>query len=582
MNKRFRKYRLLVICLASIAYMSVTFADSNHISKIQLKGMPKEVNVGEKVLIEFEITPESIEKPELSISIDKSGGAEILRENGQYYFYPKRNDLFELTIKSANGRSDTAEIFAKTMLRGVDIRIENLEKKNGRYVKYLGMDVISTCYLNTRSDVSSNNLLISSVVWQKGKLESKRTDGESFNGYSEKDGVAVIEVTSDDNGYTDRIEIRNTPMTKGIEIDESATIVVGNSYKPGVTFMPEKDLLYGYTDVINKELEISFEKVYIANDYLETEIKYEEEKIKSIQLEINNANDTTKKKILYEGLNKHLSRKIRYKNFLRSKSGSYSEVDESSGNALTDRRGYYINVAEIVDGKIVGHIPGKVRLRIQPKDYMALFKYMDVFITEDIEDQIIINKDGKRVSIQERKGFEDALKKENDNKIDESLKVNNELDKKIILDSAYITKVNDFYNSKIGRPSPWAKELVYEASTYDLLTEDVQKRFGSNISREEFIDLSIMFNNKLRVKEHSGISDAKALGLLNRMDTWGSELSEPILKKEAYMILDRVIELSDYKTDGKSTIEIPYVHKETITKEQAIVLVLETYRGFLK
>lgn len=564
MNKKILRYRYVVVFLFLLSCMSMSFGEMANIRKIELRDLPDEVNVGQKIEIKYNITPSSEQDAVVSISTNLSGGSEIVYEDGAYYFIPRKFGTYVLSIETENGKKDSVEIYAKSMLKGVDISIENLEKVRGKYIKYLGMDVESSYKLIPRSGVKQSDILLTSVVWQKGTLLSQSSEGENFIGYSEDDGVPYVEVTTDDGAYTDKVKLKNTPMTKSIEIDKKVVMLVDNTYKPIANFIVKEDLLYGYTDVINKDLKLSFEKVYVHKDYLEAEKEYEEAVIENLYEKFRNTDDKTEKQEILDKVSEHSNRKGAMKYFLNNLSGSYCQIDKFDEKSLTDRDGYYIEVAKIIDGEVKGFIPGKVSLRIQPEDHIALFNYMDIQFKENLDDEYVIDNDDKKISLEERQKSllveetinenEDEFTVDNDTLIEEALK-QSELNKQMA----------EYYSKRFGRPSPWAKEIVYEAGLNDLLTENIQSGYVSNVSEKEFTELT----NKLYFKlTGESLNDQSSLNSDN-----------DLMKDDMYLRLNNIIKLSGREFNATKVIKIPYSIRNTVTKEQAITVVLNTYKN---
>lgn len=573
MSKNFKKYRFVVMLTLLVICIPISFGDSVYPSKIELIDIPKKVNVGEKILINYKITPESAKEAVVYISTDKSGGADIIREGNLCYFVPKRDDYYKIMIKTDNGTKDEVEIKAKTMLRGVDINIRNLKKEYGQYIKYLGMDVESSCSLKPVDGASSGQVILTSVVWQKGTLKSKATDGQAFTGYSEENGREYVEVTTDDNGFVKRVYLKNEPMTKSIELDREAIIRVGSAYKPYVTFTPYEALLYGYKDVIDKGLKITIEKSYVSRAYLVDEKKYEEGVLEDLDRRYKAEDDSTKSLELLRSIAKHRDRRNTMQYFMDNGNGFYCPVNNDDGRVLTDRQGFVVKVATIEADKVVAHLPGSVNLLIQPKDHIQLIKYMNVVVKDNLDDEIITEKDGKRISLADRKAFLKALIFDEDSEV---LEVDGEIiDNEIPGGSTDLKhefskeerevlnmKLIDFYKGKRGRPSPWAKVKIYEAAKYGLLTDSVQRGYGSNISEKEFAELMDQLYLKLKIsRAGSNVS-----------------LSSKAVKKEAvYVGLGKIVDLSGQTVKVREIILIPYSVRETLTKEQAVSVVLDTY-----
>ncbi len=570
MNKRILKYKLVVVLLFILSSMSMSFGEMAKIRKIELTDLPTEVNVGEKIEIKYNITPSSEQDAIVSISTNLSGGSEIVYEDGAFYFTPRKFGTYVLTIETENGKKDSVEIFSKSMLKGVDITIENLDKVHGKYIKYLGMEIESSYELIPRSGVKQSDILLTSVVWQKGTLLSQHADGENFIGHSEKDNKSYVEVTTDDCGYTDRVEIKDTPMTKSIEIDKKVVMLVDNSYKPIANFIAKEDLLYGYKEVINQDLKLSFDEVYVHKDYLEAEKKYEEDIIESLYEKFRKTDDKTEKQEILDEVSKHTDRKGDMKYFLNNLSGSYCQVDKYDEESLTDRDGYYIEVAKIIDGEVKGFLPGKVRLRIQPEDHIALFNYMDILFKENIDEEYVVDKDDKKISLEERNKSLLVEEPSEDKDVDLTEK-GDELTEDILKELELEKQIAEFYGQRFGRPSPWAKNNVYEANLNDLLTESIQSSYVSNISEKEFSELTLKLYTKLTGENLSYEEDKSRL-----------TSDKDLVKENMYLRLNTIIELAGKELNTSEVIEIPYSVRDTVTKEQAITVVLNTYKKLIE
>lgn len=601
------------------------------VTSIEFIDMPSEAKVGEKIRLKLKIFPMSLSE-EVTFNANVGGSDQFEKIDDIWYFTPKRNLVYKITAKSKDGNvKDSIDISCTSMVHSVDIEVEDLVKENGKYIAYLGQQVIAEYTLHPNGNYKTSEILMQSAIWAKGsKSEMKVEAGGHFTGYVDQLNNIMLDIETDDNARKDEVYFKIEPMTESIKLDKQATIGLYDKYTPKVTFTPYDDLRYGYKDVINKEFTVYLNKTYISKQYLEVEKEYEEKIVADFNKRVVSENDKEVKNKMIEDSLKHLTRLSSIKFFLSQSNGNYCLLDNDKDYSMTDRNGSALKVAKLSKNEIEGFIQGKVNLRVVSKDGTK-FDYMDVYIDAEATDLIIVDKDGKIVSASDRKALdsiEEQKQKEYDQKLaDEKLKTEDE--KKLEAEKLQKKKAlaDLYFSTKEHKPSAWATLTVYDAASTKLLTDRVQNDYIANISREEFAELLIKLYSKLTNKviknygdspfidtDNASVVVAYNLGIVNGVGNRRFAPNDNITRQEMCVMIFNTLDATGKKLNSTERVtsifadedlisdwakkSIKYLSKDhnlitgignnklgvldSATKEESIAIVLKVYKNLME
>ena len=519
---------------------------------IKFLDVKKNVLVGEKVPLNYEIFPEDITEKDVSIRVINSLGYSILKENGVFYFISKREGVSKVRIETVNNKVDEVLIFSKSTIKDASI-ITDLEKKYGSYIVYLGME--GTLRANLVPNSNSDRVILDTVTWKSS--DSNIIEINSNGEFKVKDyGTARITMITDDGNITDEINIRVENMVEEIKLDNKVTIGLKSPYMPNATFKLKKDLLYGYEEVIDKTLNLSIEDIYITREFLNVEKKYEAEKISelenSIKLRSSNISELLKEK------QKHKKRLINIEYFLDKTSSDYVKVNYG-GITLTDREFNDLKIAEIKNNELYFYVVGYVKLKVTSRDSNK-YATMEVYSDENVKSLLVYDELGNLISSSD-KDLIDELKKSS-----EELKKKLEEEKRLEEERKLNEKKEEILSLYSGRnekdiPSDWALLSVNEFSEM-IDYKDILFDFRKNITREEFAKLAVkvyesiegkklkkVYSNYFLDTEDEYVLLAYQLGIVNGTSFRKFSPNDNITRQQMAVMLDKMIEATAKELD---------------------------------
>lgn len=333
----------------------------NHIfiKDVTLKSYPQEILIGQKVLMDYKLTPENATNKTPRFHV-RNGSEQIHLINGEYYFVPNKRGSTQIKIVADSEGSDSIEdiidvsVISPIASLDMDLALKR-GKKSERHL-YIGektelITKIFTQGLYTPSDVYPNTLKYTVKDPDIAKLTYE--NGKYFLTALRK-GTTSVHVANSEDKHNNYLKISVLTPVKKINTDKTVKLPIEIPYTPRITFTPKKTTKENFKFDISKGLNLSVEKFYLSKNYVSDEIAYEKELI-------NHFSRLQDNPVLMSTINRHKERLDRLIALERNSSTDYCLITNS---LLKDRNFNNYTYYTIHQNHIVGHYPGKALVNI--------------------------------------------------------------------------------------------------------------------------------------------------------------------------------------------------------------------------
>lgn len=507
--------------------MPTTTTDPNiKISNITFNMSNTKVKVGEKIPLEYTVTPENASRSSLKFTVRSSGYGKIEKENDVYYYTALKDGVTFVDAYADGNKYDETLIFADTMLNGFAISESNLEKEYGTNVIYLGQKM----QLKPDFDMAIGDYpLLDEVKYTSSDTKIlKIVDGDYIEGVT-LGNVNVKGVTSD-NGFEDSANFKVISNIKAVESEKSARIGIDMPYEPTVNFIPIEKPFYDLNTVLMKDYTLELEKVKVSATFVQKEIDYSKIRKSELDTLIDNRSGDLNENL--SELQKCHQRLFDYETVYKTKSGDYCDTSVID-RQLKDRNYNDLKIAEIKSNKLYAYIVSEIDLKVVSKD-PKVFTTITVSVEDNVSSIVIFDENGEVITA----SVENLL----NHYTDDVLFANN--------------------------PSSWAVDHIKLANTKGLLVDEVIDDYQAYITREEFIELVMNFYNvELGFPElsqgidvfddtnNSNVLKAYELGIISGRGPGKFAPMDNVTREEMCVILNKALSVMNKTlTDKKSSI----------------------------
>lgn len=421
------------------------------VKKITLNNQTATIDVGEKLLLDFEVEPANADLNSISFTIRTSGIGKIEKIDGAFYYTAFKDGVTYIDVKSDGNKHDSMTVFSESMLEGFEISEDNFIEEYGWKIIYLGQKI----KLNPVFDmVKGEYPLLDDVTYSTSDSKiAKIVDGDYIQGL--KIGEFSLKGVTKDNNLEDKFIAKVVSNIDSIETEASARIGIGMGYVPTVLFVPKENNAYELTEVLAKDITLSIDKIRISSEFIKKEIDYS--KLRKAELEKLIDDESGDLQEHLDELQKCYHRLFLYETIYKSKSGKFCDIGDID-KPLTDRNYNDLKIAYINNNKLYANFVSKISLRVQTLD-PDVHEVIDVSVEDNISSIVIFDQNGEIVT-------------------------------------ASVEKLLNHYTNEdlfANNPSSWAVDHIKLANTQGLLIDQVINDYQAYITREEFIELVMNF-----------------------------------------------------------------------------------------
>lgn len=437
--------------LVEVKIATTTSDPSVKVKDIEFNMSNTRVKVGEKILLDFTLTPENADRDSLKFTVRTKDYGKIEEEDGLFYYTALKDGVTFVDAGADGNKYDETLIFADTMLDGFEISEKPFEEKLGSLVMYVGQ----TIEMEPDFDMAIGDYpLLDEVKYTSSDTKiAKIVDDNSVEAL--KMGSFTLKGITADNGFEDNKNIKIISNIKEIQAEKSARIGIGMAYKPTVNFIAIDDPLYDLDEVLATDYTLEIDQIMVSAEFVKNEIDY----TKLRKVELNKLIDEQKGDLSehLEELQKCHQRLFDYESVYDEKSGDFCDLTQL-GRELTDRSYKELKVAEIKSNALYAYIVSEIDLKVISED-------------PEVETEIVVSVEDNVTSIVI---FDD----------------NGEII------TASVENILNHYTEEVlfqNNPSSWSVDIIKLANSKGLLVNEVIDDYQASITREEFMELVMNF-----------------------------------------------------------------------------------------
>lgn len=512
-------------CSVKVSLPSTVTTDPKvKITDIQFNMDNVRVNVGEKTLLDFTVTPENADRSSLKFTVRSSGFGEVIKEGDFYYYRALKEGAIFLDAYNGSNKYDETVFFAKSMLNGFTISESNMEKEYGMNVIYLGQKLT----LEPNFDMAIGDYpLLDEVKYTSSDTKiAKIVDGDTVEALTL--GSFVVKGVTADNGLEHSINMKVVSNIKALEAEKSARIGIGMAYQPSVNFVSIDNPLYDINEVLANSYTLTIDKIKISSEFVEAEIEYSKNRKAELNALVDSRSGDLNENLAE--LQKCHQRLFDYELIYKYKSGNYCDIS-SLGHDLTDRNYNKLEVAKISKNTLYAYIVSEIDLKVESLD-PKVFTEITASVEDNVSSIVIFDENGEVITAS----------------VDHIL--------------THYTDAVLFQNN----PSSWAVDIIKLANSKGLLVPSVIDEYNAYITREEFMEIVMNYydvvlgfpevdyasysftdtNNISVLKAHSlGIISGRGPGIFAPHDN--------VTREEMCVILDKTIKVMNRELEIKRT-----------------------------
>ncbi len=444
-----KDYALVEVKLATTIVSDPTVKVKN----IEFPNTKTDVKVGERVLIEYVVSPENANIDSIKMTVRTKDYGKIEKEDDKFYYTAFKDGLTFVDAHADGNKYAETLFFADTMLDGFEIDEDTFEKQLGTYTMYIGQKL----EILPDFDMAIGNYpLLDDVKYTSSDTKVAKIVEDNYI-EAQKIGIITLKGVTADNGYEDSVKVKVISNIKELETEKSARIGIEMAYQPSVHFVSIEDALYDLYEVLATDFTLELENIKISKEFVEKEIEYSKNRKEELGKLIDDQSGD---------LNEHLAelqecyqRLFDYEAVYKEKSGNFCDLTES-GRTLTDRNYKELEIAKIKSNKLYAYVVSEIELKVISED-----PEVDTDITVSVEDNVssivIFDEDGNIIT-------------------------------------ASVEHILNHYTDDVlfqNNPSSWAVDFITLSNSKGLLVDEVIDNYQANITREEFMELVMNFYN---------------------------------------------------------------------------------------
>lgn len=510
--------------LVEVKIVDTTSDPAVKVKDIKFNMSNTKVKVGEKILLDFTVTPENADRDSIKMTVRTKDYGKIEKEDGIFYYTALKDGVTYIDAEADGNKYDETLVFANSMLDGFEIDEDTFEKQLGMYTMYVGQKLE---ILPDFDMAIASYPLLDEVKYTSSETKIAKIVDDNYV-EALKLGTFTLKGVTADNGFEHSISVKVVSNIDKLETEKSARIGIEMPYQPNVLFIPIEEALYGLDEVLATDFDLKIENIKISADFVENEIEYtknrKDELDKLIDNQSGNLNDNLAE------LQNCYQRLFAYEAAYKEKSSGFCDITKS-GLTLTDRSYKELDIAEIKSNKLYAYIVSKIDLKVISEDPEVTTE-IQVSVEDNISSIVIFDENGELIT-------------------------------------ASVEHILNHYTDDVlfqNNPSSWAVDFITLSNSKGLLVDEVIDNYQANISREEFMELIMNFydvvldfpdvtvtsdvftdtNNQQVLKAYElGIVSGRSQGIFAPNDN--------VTREEVCVIIDKALQVMDKSLEIKKT-----------------------------
>lgn len=241
--------------------------------------------IGQKIPIDYTIFPENATEKTINFEVLQGANSQIKYFDQKYYFIPEKRGLIKINLTGADGRKSQTSISVTSPIKSLELSLDN-HKRVGRKEQtiYVGEmpELIARLYVKkgfTQDDIYPSSLIynvddekIATIVAKGGKQYLKGL----------KRGRTRVTVKTLEGLHETSLWVNVENPVLSVFTDTEVKLPVGTSYKPrvSVNLIETAKANEGVYNV-NSIISLKVNQLYIEEEFIDSEIDYEVEKLKT-------------------------------------------------------------------------------------------------------------------------------------------------------------------------------------------------------------------------------------------------------------------------------------------------------------
>lgn len=528
---------------------TVTTDPTVNISSVKFNMDNVRVNVGEKTLLDFTVTPENASRSKLSFKVSTSAFGKIIKEGDLFYYMALKEGAVFVDAIVDGDKEDQAVFFGKSMLSGFSISESNLEKEYGMNVVYLGQKL--TLEPNFQMAIGDYPALDEVKYTSSDSKIIKIINGNEIEPLAL--GTATIKGVTEDNGYEHSINIKVISNIEELVTEKSARIGIEMPYQPTVNFLSIEKPYYDLKEVLATDYTLSIDKIKISKAFVEAEIEYSKNRKAELNKLVDDRSGDLNENL--EELQKCHQRLFDYELIYKNRSGDYCDVSILAHD-LKDRNYKDLEIAKISKNTLYAYIVSEIDLKIESLDPKKTAE-ITVSVEDNVSSIVVFDENGD------------------------------------IITASVENILNHFTDQVLfeNNPSSWAVDSIKLANSKGLLVKEVIDEYGAYITREEFMELVMNYYNVVlsfpdvsydtySFTDTTNVNVLKAykLGIISGKGPGIFAPNDSITREEMCIILNRTLNIMNRELNVKRTFKV-FNDKSMISSwaKEAVDIMTNTY-----
>lgn len=340
------------------------------VQRIELLPYDQTALIGEKIKLDYLITPENASDHRVSFNIPHGDNDQISEIDGAYYFVPNKRGNIKIELFAADEAKDAISLSTTSPIESMDLSLSTRRKISLNEEKlYIGemAELLTRAY--ARSGYQDTDIFPSSLNYtiDDESVAKIINYGNRYYIRALKAGKTEIHVENLEGMHDTILWISVENPIKGVTTDSKVTLPLDKLYRPrvGVDLISSAANISDSFDV-NEIVTIDVKNFYLSELFIDQEIDYE-------KIMMNNS-----KSEMYEKNRIRLNQLLGYKSNVKD---GYVEIYDLY--ALKNRSGYNYKFYDVRTGKVVGYYPSKIFIEIGLKNTV----YKAESIIELVEDK---------------------------------------------------------------------------------------------------------------------------------------------------------------------------------------------------